>query len=262
MSLLFDRVNPARPAAAYHPPLIWASVGAFFAAVLALGVSFGPFTSAVAALLLGLAVIPGWPVLMGVENRVVSRVVMLLTLAAALPAAYFGTIKTTAVVAAGAIIAAFIGEMFRRDGHVKLVEHMSASVAGAMMMVSASLWVHAGGAWNEDVYSRLDPGPTVGLTIAIVIAVAALIHGFDSPNAGWLGTLNAMVTGAVSAYLLGGPVWMGLFAGAAVGVVYAGVQRALTAFERPLTWVQGITKALVPHCSLGVIGYIFTMILL
>lgn len=245
-----------------RPPLVWASIGAFFAAILALGVSFGPFTSAIAALLLGLAIIPGWPIILGLTNRSVSRAIMAITLVVALAAAYFGTVSTTWVVAAGAILLSFVGEMFRRDGRIHLIEHISASAGGAMIMISASFWVHAAGAWDREIHSLPDPGTMVGLTIAIAIAVAALIHSFDSDNANWLGILNATIAGGVAGFLLGGPFWVGLLVGATVGLFYAVVRRGLDSFERPLTWVQGITKSLLPHCSLGVIGYVFTAILL
>ncbi len=260
--LLFDRENPACPSWDMRPPLIWASVGAFFAAILALGVSVGPLTSAVAALLLGLAIIPGWPVLLGLTNRGVPRVIMGLTLLAALLAAYFGTLITTMFVTAGAILLSFVGEMFRRDGRIHLIEHISASAGGAMLMVATSFWVHAGSAWDRDIHALPDPSAVVGLTIAIAIAIAALIHGYDSDSANWLGILNAAVGGGVAAYLLGGSFWIGLFAGVAVGITFAVVRRGLRSFDRPLTWVQGITKSLVPHCSLGVIGYVLTVILL
>lgn len=260
--LLFDRENPASPSVGMRPPLVWSSIGAFFSALLALGVSFGAFNSALTVLALCLAIIPGWPVFLGLTNRGVSRVVMLLTLAAALPAAYFGTLTTTMFVAVGAIFLSFVGEMLRRDGRIHLIEHISASAAGAMLMITASFWVHVGGAWERSSNTGANPGVVVGLTIAITIAVTALFHGFDTDKANWLGTLNAVIVGGVAAYLLGGPFWVGLLIGVIVGLFYAVVRRSLDAFERPLSWVQGVTKSLVPHCSLGVIGYILTVILL
>ncbi|MDP9806594.1 hypothetical protein J2S70_001176 [Trueperella bonasi] len=262
IDLLFDRETPARPSAGMRPPLVWASMGAFFAAILALGVSFGSLTSAFAAVAIGVVIIPGWPVLLGLTNRAVSRVIMLITLAAAVPAAYFGTVTTTMGVATGAILLSFVGEMFRRDGRIHLVEHVSASAGGAMMMVSVSFWVHVGGAHVGLEQMRSNPGVVVGLTFAICIAVAALIHGFDSDRANWLGIVNATLVGGVSSYLFGYPLWIGLLFGLCVGMVYAVIWRGLQPFKRPLTWVQGITKSLLPHCSLGVIGYVFTAVLL
>lgn len=265
VDLLFDRESPARPAPGMRPPLIWASIGAFFAAILALGVSFGQCTSIIAALILGAAIIPGWPVLFNLANRAVSRVVMAITLVVALPTAYFGSLHTMAVVAAGAILLSFFAEMFRRDGRIHLVEHISASAGGAMLMVATSLWVYVGGVSTGHGYegSALPvPGIAVGLTIAIAIAVASLIHGFDSPYTSWLGLVNAMVAGTLAALVIQAPVWMGVAAGAVVGLLHGVIRRGLHSFERPLTWVQGFTKSLLPHCVLGVVGYVFTVLLL
>lgn len=259
---VFDRENPARPSNDMRPPLIWSSIGAFFAAILALGVSFGPLTSTIAVAVIAGMLIPGWPVLMGLTNRGVSRVVMLITLAAALPAAYFGSLTTTMIVATGGILASFVGEMFRRDGRIHLIEHISASAGGAMLMVATSLWIHAGGVWQGPNHFLPDTGTFVGLVTATTVAVAAIIHGFDSDRANILGVLNAAVVGWVTAFLLNGPMWVGIVIGLSVGIFHAFLRRSLRNYERPLTWVQGVVKAVIPHCALGVIGYIFAVVLL
>ncbi|MEW6913039.1 hypothetical protein V3M44_06255 [Trueperella pyogenes] len=259
---VFDRENPARPSADTRPPLIWAAIGAFYAALIALGVSFGPLATAVVVLMMAGSVIPGWPVLFGLTNRGVSRVVMSLTLLAALPAAYCGSLVATTFVATLSIMASFVGEMMRRDGRIHLVEHISASAGGAMLMVAASLWIHVAGAWNGETHALPDPGTYVGLVTAVAIAAAATIHGYDSDHANILGLVNAIFVGLVAAFLLGGAVWMGGVIGVVVGILYAFLRRAMRMFERPLTWVQGVVKAILPHCALGVIGYVFTLILL
>lgn len=259
---LFDREAPARPSADVRPPFIWASVGAFYAAIIALGVSLGPLAAAIGTLATAIPLIAGWPVIMGLTNRAVSRVVMALTLAAGLLAACLNSMTGTMLAATFAIFASFVGEMMRRDGRPHLVEHISASAGGAMVMISASMWVFVAGGWQVASRALPNPGTFVGLLTAIVIAVATLVHSFDSDRANLLGLVNATAVGLLMAFLLGGPVWVGGAIGVCVGLVFAFIRRCMRGFERPLTWVQGYVKAVMPHCALGMIGYIFTLVVL
>ncbi|WP_145989856.1 hypothetical protein [Trueperella bernardiae] len=259
---LFDRESPARPSTDVRPPFVWASIGAFYAALIALGASLGPLAAVIAVALAAAPLISGWPVLLGLTNRAVSRVVMTLTLVAGLVAASFGSMPGMMLAATFAIFASFVGEMMRHDGRLHLIEHISASAGGAMLMISASMWVFAAGDWHATSRALPAAGTFVGLLTAIVIAVAALIHGFDLDHANLLGLLNTTVVGLVAAFLLSGPVWVGGAIGVCVGLVFAFIRRCTRTFERPLTWVQGYVKAVIPHCALGMIGYIFTLVVL
>ncbi|MFP7707362.1 hypothetical protein [Trueperella sp. LYQ141] len=283
---VFDPLAPLRPRHGQYSLVMWAAVSVGCALLLALGMGLGVRATAIVVSLIGLLLIPGWPVLLGLDNRRVTRIVMLLTLPCAVLAAYFGSIDTTMMVAAGAIIASFIGQMCRRDGRGKLIEHISAGAAGALFIVCASLWIHVArlgelthqpgkvslGAnlpRTNDLLgvSSANAGIAVGWMIAVSIAVCAIIYCVDSPRTDLLAILNGAIVGGLSGLGLAemplgrhvGWLWaVGIASGIAVAVAYAFMRRALRNVSPPLPWIHGVTKAVSVHCAVGVVGWVLT----
>lgn len=229
-----------------------AILGICMSTVLALGVSFGVPGTVIAYLILASLFIPGWPHLLDLTNRHAPRLILGLTTIASAAAAAFGSVELSALVAVGAVMASFVGEMLRKDGRVRLVEQISGTIAGVMVLVAGSMWIHL---------AKIDVGTRITISIAISIAVAALILSFRTPNARPVAVFNAIVFAAGTSLILEFNVLAGIFAGAGVGMSYLLVRRSLADEPADTRLRAGISRTLLPHLVLGIIGYV-TMLML
>lgn len=231
-------------------------LGVYGATSIALGAVFGPIAMSVAVALLGIGFIIGWPRLLGLENRFASRIALCVILASLIvvnnltntdisftnPISITGTL----FVMVGAVMAAFIVEMLRRDGRERLVEHLAGTISGAMILGAGSLWI---------VTVMDDDGSDVAVTVAIALAAVATIHSFDSRAAQIVGIFNGIVFVAGSAIILSLPWWTGLLAGTAVGLSYLLTARAAEGLQRPSRRLSGLARSATPILALGVIGF-------
>lgn len=145
------------------------------------------------ALALVLAV--GWPVLLDLPSRLGSSVVIALGGAGAVIAvtATRGQpyLRELPVVVALAVLLAFVNELARQDGRLRLVESVTGTVTGLLVATAAAGWVAAG---------RTPGGTSLVVTGAVALAIGAAISAVHL--GGW--TSAAMTT--VSAVLAGGAV--------------------------------------------------------
>ncbi|MFY9262326.1 MAG: hypothetical protein GX483_00485 [Actinomycetaceae bacterium] len=235
--------DPVQRRTAYARSLM----GIYGATMLALGAAFGPYVEAGALLILSFAFVSGWPIALGLTNTHAARVTLGLVVFAALGAATFGTLTTTTFVAVLAIFGVFLTEMFRRDGRAQLIEHISATLAGAMIVVSGSLWIHA---------AELERGPDVIIVSAITLAVVALMHAFETSAARVVGFINGIFFGAGTAFIVQINLATGLIIGLSVGLLYTVSARAVEALEPAGKKHLGTTRAMFPLLALGIIGYL------
>lgn len=227
-------------------------LGICMSTVLAVGVGFGVPGTVIAYLILAIFFIPGWPHLLDLTNRHAPRLILGLTTVACAAAAAFGSVEQSALVAVGAVMASFVGEMLRKDGRIRLVEQISGTIAGVMVLVAGSMWIHL---------AKIDVGTQITICIAISIAVAALILSFKTPNARPVAVFNSIVFAAGTSLILGFNVFAGIFAGAGVGMSYLLVRRSLANEPADTRLRAGISRTLLPHLVLGIIGYV-TMLML
>ena len=218
-----------------------------------------------ARLVLVLVLVPlmaqGWSALVRARHDWGTAVVVGLTgVAAAVAVTLREDYGAAAVVMAFSVLLAFVGQMLRKDGRPDLVEDLSATVTGNLVVVSGAAWCALG-------TSGAHPAVTVPCALALV--TGALLTVLEV-RAGVLETLTmtlpALVAGLVGGLLAAvgffGPGHTGLteaLQSAAAcrqvrfmpGVMIAVANRVLWAYR----WVPGgraaVASALVPVLAAG-----------
>ena len=207
----------------------------------------------------------GWPALVRARHDLGAMIVMTISGLAAAASVYFlDDMGVAGLVMAFSILVAFVGQMLRRDGRHNLVEDLSSTVAGCLVVVSGSAWC------------ALEPGladpavvvPTclalfVGavLTVlnvrarmleALTVTVPALFAGaagYVLASAGFFGLSHISATAALQSAVACVAV------GFVAGVLMASGNRVLWTHR----WVPGgraaVASALVPILSVGVPVY-------
>ena len=232
---------------------------AVLAAVVAVAAYLGAVPVAVVALVLVLVTAVGWPVLLGLPSPVGGAVVIALAGAGAV-----GTVVATRgqpylrelpVVVALAVILAFVNELARQDGRVRLVESVTGTVTGVMVVTSAAAWVAA---------ERTPAGTSLVISGAIALAIAAAVSAV--PLGGWTAAtvttfaavLGGGAAGAVmpSITALAGAV-LGLATGVLVAALHALFDR-LPALSR--RWAS-IAALVLPVSVSGILVYVVGRVL-
>ena len=218
-----------------------------------------------ARLVLVLVLVPlmaqGWSALVRARHDWGTAVVVGLTgVAAAVAVTLREDYGAAAVVMAFSVLLAFVGQMLRKDGRPDLVEDLSATVTGNLVVVSGAAWCALG-------TSGAHPAVTVPCALALV--TGALLTVLEV-RAGVLETLTmtlpALVAGLVGGLLAEvgffGPGHTGLtealqsaaaclLVGFMAGVMMAVANRVLWAYR----WVPGgraaVASALVPVLAAG-----------
>ncbi|WP_167147087.1 hypothetical protein [Actinomyces sp. ZJ308] len=207
----------------------------------------------------------GWPALVRARHDLGATIVMTISgLAAATSVYLLDDMGVAGLVMAFSILLAFVGQMLRRDGRHNLVEDLSSTVAGCLVVVSGSAWC------------ALEPGladpavvvPTclalfVGavLTVlnvrarvleALTVTVPALLAGgagYVLAAAGFFGLSHISTTAALQSAVAC------VVVGFVAGVLMAAGNRVLWTHR----WVPGgraaVASALVPILSVGVPVY-------
>ncbi|MGK2349697.1 tellurium resistance protein TerC [Actinomyces sp. W5033] len=203
----------------------------------------------------------GWPALLRARHDPGSTAVITLTgVTASVVVALRGDFGSAGVVMALSVLAAFISQMVRRDGRHGLVEDLSSTVTGNLVVVCGAGWC------------ALEPGvadPSVMVPCALALLVGALLTTLDVPASvleALTTTVPALVAGVAGAVLAAvgffGPAHVGtvaalqsaaacLLAGFLAGVLMSAGNRVLWTHR----WVPGgraaITSALVPVLAVG-----------
>lgn len=201
----------------------------------------------------------GWPRVAGLPARVGSGVVIGLAGVAAVVVVHVTTTEPllgdVPAVFAGAVLAAFVAELLRRDGRERLVESLAGTVAGALVPVCAAGWLAA---------ERTAAGDAVVVTGAVALAVGSAITAL--PLRGWAGagaTLGASVAGGLVAGAALPTVGLlsGALLGAAIGVLVASGDALfdrLPALEHRLA---GWAVAVLPVAVTGILVYVVGRVL-
>lgn len=221
-----------------------ALLGVYAATSLALGAVFGPYMIAVAVGIMGAIMIAGWPNLLSLPTRFIPRVLLTLLAVTLIVTALFGTVAHTAIVGAASIIAAFIAEMFRTDGRPRLIEQLSGGFAGAVVLMSGSLWIHA---------MRLGQGKSIAIVAAITLTIVALMHAFDSLAARIAGFVNGIAFALGFAYLTQVPLDSAFVIGVCVAGAYLLSARAVEHMPKPSQPLSGAARAMIPPLAVGVV---------
>lgn len=201
-----------------------AIVSAFAAVLLAAAASGGTIALYIAVGLLIAAFAYGWPVLLDLPWKWGSRGVLALTGVGTLMTGYTldsGIAALPLVIAVG-LLMAFISEMLRRDGRLRLVESLIGVVSGVVIVASAGGWL----ATAQDAN-----GVALVIAAAACLAVASAVSG-ALPWHGWLNvavtvaaaaTVGVAISAALPDLAVAHGAWAGLVAGiliAALGVLF------------------------------------------
>lgn len=213
------------PAPVPGVPLLAASTRSILtvvgAALLSLAAVTDSWVAALVVVVLAAAFAYGWPLLTGAPAARGSSVVILLAaVAAAAVAAALGTSDRMAEVVAFGVIAAFVREMARTDGRERMVESVSGTVTGVVVVVSGAGWVLADAV----------PGGTEAVLVSCAgLIVAAALTILPVPGA--VGAALAAVGGGAVGTALGVVLpAVGLVPGMLIGLVGG----ALVAFSHVL----------------------------
>lgn len=214
----------------------------------------GDLALAAAAGVLALLVAVGWPALLDLPNRLGSGVVIALGGVGAVLTVYATrgqpVLRALPVAVALAILLAFVNELARQDGRVRLVESVTGTVTGVLVATSAAGWVAAG---------RIPAGTSLVVSGAVALAVGAAVSAVHL--GGWTAatttTVAAVIAGAaVGAVMPDASVVAGAVLGLATGILVAALHVLLDrqpVLRRPLAAVAAL---LLPVVVSGVFVYV------
>ncbi len=223
-----------------------ALLGIYGATSLAVGAVFGPYAIAAAVAIMSGLLIAGWPYLLGLPNKVIPQVFLSLLALALIITALFGTLAHSTIVAAVGVIGAFVAEMFRGHGRARLIEQLSGGFAGAVVLVSGSLWIHA----------LRSHGKNVVIVAAVSLAIVALMHAFDSRAARVAGFVNGVAFAMGFGYVTRLPYESAALIGLAAAGAYLLTSRAVENLPRPSPALNGVARAMIPLLAVGVVGFV------
>jgi CDP-diglyceride synthetase len=228
---------------------------AVLSAVVAAAASVGTLPLAAAAGVLVLLVGLGWSRLLRLPSRGGPGLVVALTGLGAVAVAWATegepVLRNLPIVVAMGLVLAFVAEMLRRGGRLRLVESVSGTVTGIVVAVACAGWVAAG---------RSEAGEALVITSAAGLAAAAGVSALPLA-AGWAGSLvgvalgGAVGAGAAAVVPDIDPV-TGLVAGAVGGLVVAALRLL---FERQVAVSRrrtaGVAAAAAPVAVGGILVF-------
>ena len=170
-------------------------VTAVLAAVVAVAGYFGMLPLAVVSAVLVVALAVGWPALAGLPFTPGAGAVVGLGGLGAVAAVTITPedpfLQHMALVLAGAVVLAFVNELLRRDGRVRMVESVSGTVTGTVLAVCVTGWVAT---------ARLTGGDELVVAGAIALALgSAAVALRGRPWVVYLVTVAAATAGGTSA---------------------------------------------------------------
>jgi iron complex transport system permease protein len=231
-----------------------AVASAALAGLVALAAYAGSFVLASAVGLVVLATALGWSALFDLPSPLGSAVlvgaagVAAVALALAVqhearPLAWFAALM------AACVLAAFVRELVRRPPREALVESLTGTLAGEVVVVFAASWL---------LVPRTGVGGVGVLLGAVAVGVARLVTALplSSPLTGWIGlgagTAAAMVVAAVVSPVHLGP---GALIGVAVAAVVAGLDRLLAHPQATRGTAALVASSAAPVAAAGVVAY-------
>lgn len=230
------------------------------AAIVAGAGVLGELPLVVAAGLLALVLALGWSVLLDLPARLGTTVVVALGGAGAViaVAATHGApfLRELPVVVALAILLAFVNELARQDGRLRLVESVTGTVTGVLVATAAAGWVAAG---------RSPGGSSLVVSGAVALAVGAAVSAV--PLGGWTGaTVTAVAAviggGAVGAVMPGMDVLAGAVLGLATGILVAALHLLFDRSRASERRLAALTTIVLPVSVSGILVYVVGRVLL
>lgn len=155
-----------------------------------------------------------------------------------------------ALALAGAVVLEFVHQLARRDGRPRLVECVTATLAGVVVLASMSSWI---------ALPRTDTGAGGVLVAAVPVAVALAMQAAPVP------ARMASVAGVVASTVLGGliagfvpepTVLAGLVTGLLASAVGVMVHRLLTVLPPAGAAPAWLALAMAPLASTGMVSYV------
>ncbi|MCL3859540.1 hypothetical protein [Actinotalea sp. K2] len=232
---------------------------AAIATLVAVAAFVGELPLVVAAGVLTLVFAVGWPLLLDLPNRLGSSVVIALGGAAAVitGAATRGEpfLRELPVVVALAVLLAFVNELARQDGRLRLVESVTGTVTGVLIVTAAAGWVASG---------RTPGATSLVVTGAVALAVGAAVSAV--PLLGWTGasvtTLCATGAGATVGAVMPDldPVPGGVL-GLAVGILIAALHVLFHRVPSMTSRWAALAAAVLPTLVSGIVIYVVGRVL-
>lgn len=231
-----------------------AVLAALGAALLAVAGYLGEVPLVGVAIVLTLTFAVGWPLLLTLPNPLGSGTVIALSGVGTVLAAYATRgqplLRDVPIVLALAVLFAFVNELARQDGRFRLVESVTGTVTGVLVVTAAAGWVAAG---------RSPGGTSLVISGAVTLAVAAGVSAV--PLRGWTGASVTTVAGVLAGVAVGGamPV-VGLPAGAALGLATGLLVAALHALMEDVPALArrwpALAAVVLPVLVSGILVYV------
>jgi hypothetical protein len=254
-------VVPSLPGTPRGAVRYWtAGLSVVLAGLLGLGAYAGTVPLAAAALAVVLVLAWGWPALVDLPSpRGTTAVLALGGAASVLSVALTDAeprLNWLALAIAGSVVAEFVHQLLRRDGRPRLVESVSGTIAGLVVLGSLS-----------SVLALVDApaGPAGVLTWAVAVAVAllALLAPVSSRIIIVVGALLAAVAGGLLGMLLDdGTLLAGALTGVLCGAVALVVSRLLAVLPAAGRAPGWLALAAAPLATSGMVAYVVLRLLL
>lgn len=232
---------------------------AVLATAVAAAAFLGELPLAGVAVVLTVLLAVGWPVLLDLPSPLGSGVVVALAgigaVGVVLATRGEPFLRELPIVVALAIVLAFVNELARQDGRLRLVESVTGTVSGIVVVTTAAGWIA----------SVRTPGGT-GLVVggAVALAIAAGVSAV--PLGGWTGALVTMV----AAVLAGGAVGLvmpalgllpGIVLGLAIGILMASLHVLLDRTVARRRRLAALAAIVLPVLVTGVGVYVVGRVL-
>jgi hypothetical protein len=234
----------------------WWTAGVTLAAagLLSLAAFAGVWSLAAAALLVVAVTAWGWPMLVDLPSPRGSASLVALGGAACVLAVALSRdeplLQWLALALAGAVVGEFVHQLARRDGRPRLVECVTGTLAGVVVLASMSTLV---------VLPRT-PAQAGGVLLVVVpVAVGLALQALPVPGrvASVVGVLAAaLLAGLVAGFVAEPSVLAGLVTGLAVGAVAVMLHRLLSVLPPAGSAPAWLALALAPLASTGMVGYV------
>ncbi|MCI5825541.1 MAG: hypothetical protein MR006_02615 [Arcanobacterium sp.] len=228
------------------------AIGVGGAALVVIGSLSNEGTGLICAALFVVILLLGWSRLLRLPHPNAARLVMALVALVALGVANWGTPTLMAFVLGLSAAATFMAEMLRRDGRQQLLKQAAGTFTGCLLMVTTALWIFV---WRTEL------GRGEALVFGVVIAAVALVESIEARTSHALAFVNGIVAGLLVAWVLSVQLWAGLAIGVCTPLCYVLIGRATQEVSQPLAPISGATRNLIPHCMLGVVAYVLSLVL-
>ena len=229
-------------------------VTAVLAAVVAVAGFVGVLPLAAVSGLLVLVLALGWPGLAALPFTPGAGAVVALGGLGSVAAVTFTPtqpyLQHLAVVLAGAVVLAFVNELLRRDGRLRLVESVSGTVTGVVLAVCVTGWVAT---------ARLDGGEELVVAGAVALALGSAVVALHGRT--WLVYLVTLAAATVGGTLVG---WLlptvqlaaGAVLGLGVGILVAALHALFDRLPALGRRLPSFAVAVLPVTVSGVLVYV------